>query len=303
MHIKISFCLIVLTLFFTEIQSAYSQEYIPTPADINRFAQTKTMMVLEENPMCEYNLTLDEVVPLEWNITPYDFVSWKKFESLKNDKNLSFLILNKVTIEKDKSNARYLFMSMLLGGDAKGLSDMPDLCSIPLAYYGAKDETYVYKIGIFLRFIQNHIQLIAENPSIATKNIFQYYNKDILKLEGKTLYLIAGELAKDVNTEAKIKKVYNGAFKLVTEEDICKAIADKNPDVVFLHKVGPGKNQNNARCYKILIGAADARFYYFDHHKINSKDPDGFLLSDFKRLARKNSFASGQTIATCKSNI
>jgi hypothetical protein len=107
-------------------------------------------------------------------------------------------------------------------------------------------------------------------------------------LEGKTLYLIAEELSKDVNTEDKIKKVYDGPFKLVTKEDIQKAIADKASDVVFLHKVGPGKNQANARCYKILVGAADAQFYYFDYHKIDSKTLDGFLTSDFKKLSRKN---------------
>lgn len=288
MHVKITGRIVALAFFFSGVQPGRAQEYVPTPADINRFAQTKTMMVLEDNPMCEYNLTLDDVVPQEWNITPYEFITWKKVEVQKKDKNLSFLILNKVTIEKDKSNARYLFMSLLLGGNAKGLSDMPDLCSVPLAYYGAKEETYAYKIGIFLRFIQNHVRLITENPSIASKNIFQHYNKNILKLEGKTLYLIAAELDKDVNTEAKIKKVYGGPFKLVTDEDIRKAIADKDPDVVFLHKVGPGKNQEGARCFKILVGAADAQFYYFDHHKIDNKEPDRFLASDFKRLARKN---------------
>ncbi len=286
--LKVSFYLLTLIFFLGGIPIAYTQEYIPTATDINRFAKTKTIMVLEDNPMCEYNLTIEELTPKEWTITPYDFLTWKKFENQKKDKNLSFLILNKVMIEKDKSNARYLFMSLLLGGDAKGLSDMPDMCSIPLAYYGAQEETYIYKIGIFLRFIQNHVKVITNDPSIAQKNIFQHYNKNIQKLEGKTLYLIAEELDKEVNTEAKIKKVYNGPFKLVTKEDIQKAIAEKDPNVVFLHKVGPGKNQTNARCYKILVGAADAQFYYFDYHKIDSKTPDGFLASDFKKLSRKN---------------
>ena len=266
----------------------YPQDYIPTAADINRFSKTKTLMILEDNPMCEYNLTLEEIVPSEWNATTYDFLTWKKFETQKKNKDMSFLILNKVSIEKDKSNARYLFMSLLLGGNAKGLSDMPDLCSIPLVYYGAQEETYVYKIGIFLRFIQNHVKTITADPSIAQKNIFQHYNKNIQKLEGKTLYLIADELAKDVNTEAKIRNVYNGQFKLVAKEDIQKAIASKDPNVVFLHKVGPGKNQKDARCYKILVGASDAQFYYFDYHKIDNKSPDGFLVSDFKKLLRKN---------------
>ena len=280
------FFIVVSALLFVHV--SFGQDYIPTVADIKHFPQTKTMMILEDNPICEYNLTLQDLVPGEWTATPYDFLFWKNFESKRKDKSLSFLILNKVTFEKDKSNARYQFMSLLLGGNSKGLSDMPDLCSVPLAYYGAPEESYIYKIGIFLRFIQNHVKVITNDPTVASKNLMEHYNKNIQKLSGKTLYLISEELAKDVNTEAKIKAVYDGPFSLVTKEDIQKAIADKNPNVVFLHKVGPGKSQTNARCYKILVGAADAQFYYFDYHKIDAKSPDGFLASDFKKLSRKN---------------
>jgi len=285
---KKSFFYFTLLTTFCFVFTSSAQDYIPTPADIKHFPQTKTMMILEENPICEYNLTMQELVASEWKATPYEFLTTKNFDARRKDKNLSFMVLNRITFEKDKSGARYLFMSLLLGGNAKSLSDMPDLCSVPLAYFGAKEETYIYKIGIFLRFMQNHLKVISDNPSIASKNIFQHYNNNIQKLNGKTLYLIAEELSKDVNTEAKIKQVYNGAFKLVTTDDIQKAIADKDPNVVFLHKVGPGKNQTGARCYKILIGAADAQFYYFDYHKIDSKSTDGFLASDFKKLSRKN---------------
>jgi hypothetical protein len=59
-----------------------------------------------------------------------------------------------------------------------------------------------------------------------------------------------------------------------------------DPDAVFLHKVGPEGKKMEARVYKILIGAADAKFYYYDYHKASSKNPDAFLLSDFKRLEK-----------------
>jgi hypothetical protein len=283
---KTSFCIFI-TVFFL-VHTSLAQEYIPTVADIKHFPQTKTMMILENNPMNEYNLALKDLVPAEWTATPYEFLVWKDFESRRKDKSLSFMIMNTVAFEKDKSNARYQFMSLLLGGNARGLSDMPDLCSVPLAYHGAPEESYIYKIGIFLRFMQNHVKVITDDPSVAGKNIMQHYNKNIQKLSGKTLYLMVEELAKDVNTEAKIKAVYDGPFKLVSKEDIQQAIADKDPNVVFLHKVGPGKSQTNARCYKILVGAADAQFYYFDYHRIDSKSPDGFMASDFKKLLRKN---------------
>ena len=60
----------------------------------------------------------------------------------------------------------------------------------------------------------------------------------------------------------------------------------EDPDAVVLHKVGPEGKKLKARVYNILIGAADAKFYYFDYHKESEKNPDAFLASDLKKLAR-----------------
>lgn len=267
---------------------ATAQDYIPTEKDIKHFSETKTAIVLEDNPIAEYNLLMRELAPMEWKITPFEFMTWKNFEKKAADRSYSFVTMNKVTIEKDKSNALYLFMSLVLGGPSKGLSDMRDLCSIPVAYYGANEETYLYKLSVFLRFMQNHVRLISQNPSISDKNILMYYNKNIQKIEGKTLYLLADELAKDVDTEAEIGKVYEGQVKIVTREEVQKAIEHKDPNVIFLHKVGPGSRKSNALCYKMLVDVAEAQFYYFDYHKIDNKSPDAFLVSDFKKLSRKN---------------
>jgi hypothetical protein len=279
-----SLALILLSCFVTAVAA---QDYVPTEKDIKHFYKTKTAIVLEDNQMAEYNLLMQDVATAEWKLTPFEFMTWKNFEKKTADQSYSFVTMNKVTIEKDKSNALYLFMNLVLGGPSKGLSDMRDLCSIPIAYFKADEETYLYKLSVFLRFMQNHVQLITQNPSIADKNILMYYNKNIQKLEGKTLYLLADELAKDVNTETKIRKVYDGPVKIVTLDELKEAI-DNKEDVVFLHKVGPGDRQTNARCYKMLVGVADAQFYYFDYHKIDNKSPDAFMASDFKKLSRKN---------------
>ena len=85
---------------------------------------------------------------------------------------------------------------------------------------------------------------------------------------------------------SRIKKVYPYKFRIVTKEDIEEAIKNRDPDVVFLHKVGPEGTKVNARCYKMVIGAADANFYYFDYHKISEKKPDGLLSQDFKKMAK-----------------
>jgi len=265
----------------------FCQDYIPSRDDLARFPKTTTLVVLEDNPLSEYNVVLREVMSAEWKMTPFDFISWKDFETKKLDPSFSFIVLSQVKFDKDITNAEYNFLSLLLGGSAQTLGSMPDLCSIPLSYYGIGDDDYSYKLGIFLRFMQNHVKLLMERPGMASENIFKHYNDNISDIKGKPLYLITHEMSKDVNTETKIKKIYQGPVKFVSKEDIQKAIADKE-DIVFLHKVGPETTNFKARCYKILIGAADAKFYYFDYHMVDSDMPDGFLEKDFKKLAKKN---------------
>jgi hypothetical protein len=263
-----------------------SQSYVPTRDDVAAFFTTKTLVVLEDNLLMEYNSIIKKVMQQEWNITEYDFISDKEFEEKRMDAQYSFIYMSQVTFEADKTDAAYRFLHLSLGGDYFRLNEMPDIASVPLAYFSVEEERYAYKLAILVRFMQNHAKLIREHPEIISANVFKHYNDNIKDIQGKTLYLLEEELAPSVKTAARISKVYPYKFKLVTMDDIEQAIRDRDPDVVFLHKVGPEGTKLNARSYKVIIGAADANFYYFDYHKISDKSPDGFLESDFKNLAK-----------------
>jgi hypothetical protein len=160
------------------------------------------------------------------------------------------------------------------------------MASVPLGYFGVDPENYIYKLGIFLTFMQNHVKLMMEKPEIVSTNIFKYYNDNIEDVQEKTIYFIEDELDKEIGTAARIKQAYPYKFRIVQREEVSQAVLDRDESVVFLHKVGPEGKKLEARCYKILIGAGDARFYYFDYHKVNAKNPDGFLMSDLKKLAK-----------------
>jgi hypothetical protein len=265
----------------------FSQDYVPTRQDVMAFFTTKTLVVLEDNPLMEYNSIIKKVMQQEWNITEFDFITNKEFEEKRMDAQYSFIYMSQVTFEADKTDAAYRFLHLSLGGDYFRLNEMPDIASVPLAYFNVEEERYAYKLAILVRFMQNHAKLLKEHPEIISANVFKHYNDNIKDIRDKTLYLLEDELAPSVNTAARISKIYPYKFKIVTMDDIEQAIKDRDADVVFLHKVGPEGTKLNARSYKILIGAADANFYYFDFHKINDKNPDGFLESDFKNLVKK----------------
>jgi len=263
-----------------------SQNYVPTPEDIKAFFTTKTLVVLEDNPLMEYNYIIKDIMKKEWNVTEYDFISSGEFEEKRKDPQYSFLYMARVTFESDNTDATYRFLHLSLGGDYFRLNEMPDLVALPLAYYDVEEENYSYKLALLVRFMQNHVRLISENPEIISANVFKHYNDNIKDIRDKTLYILESELSSEVNSAARIKKVYPYKFKIATREEIAEAIDERNPDVVFLHKVGPEGTKEHARCYKVIIGAADANFYYFDYHSVSDKNPDGFLEDDFKKLVR-----------------
>lgn len=277
--IFISTILIIPALFLSA-----QKEYIPNTADLEKFFKTKTLVVLEDSPMSEFNFEIQDVMTREWKITPFEYIKNSDFKEKSKDENSSFLYTSIVNFEKDKTESRYIFLHLSLGGDNITIDDLRDMVSIPLGYYGVDPDNYIYKLGILIRFMQNHINLIYKDPGLISNNIFKHYNDNTKSAHDKVLYLIEDELTKDVSTAARIKQVYQYKFKLVTREEIKQAIQDGNNDVVFLHKVGPEGKKKDARCYKIIIGAGDAVFYYFDYHKVSDKNPDGFLKSDFSNL-------------------
>ena len=277
---------LLFTLSMILLSISLTAQYVPTTEDIDHFLTTKTLVVRDRNPLNIYDSEIKEIMESEWEITEYEIIPWDEFEEKRMDPQYSFLFLATVVFENDKLQAKYKFLNLSLGGDYFNLNQMPDLVSVPVAYANAEDDTYYYKLGILVRFIQNHVRLIHQNPDIISTNVFKHYNDNMGDVKEKSLWLVAEEMAPDVNSASRINKVYPHDFKLATKDEIRDAVKNRDENVVFLHKVGPEGTRLTARCYKILIGASDAKFYYFDYHMINDKKPDGLLLKDLKKISK-----------------
>lgn len=276
----------ILLAFILIASISNAQKNVAKQDEIKAFFKTKTLVVLDESPFSEYNTIIKEAVKKSWKLTEFDFISNAEFEEKRSDKNYSFITLDEVYFDKDKTKAKYEFLCLSLGGNYKTTSDMPQLCTVPVSYFGVDEETYTYKLPTLIIFIQNHILLTSENKDLNSANIINYYNKNLKSVKDKTFYVIKDELGPNVNTEAKIKKIYPYNFKIVSREEIAKAIKTENDNIVFLHKIGPEGTKKKARCYNLIMGAKDAKLYYFEYHMINDKKPDGFTLKDFKKLAK-----------------
>jgi hypothetical protein len=194
-------------------------------------------------------------------------------------------VLTQTNFEKDKSGALYNFINLLQGKSGSKLGEMPEICAVPLSFASEDDLEYGYKLGAILLFIQKHAAMIADDPSLTGRKYLKYYNKYIPEVVNKTILVKQEDLSPDISTIEKIRAVYPNKIEIVSEEDIMKAISDKAPNTLILHKVGPSGEDKSGFCFKMLIGTDDSNMYYYHQHLIDKYNPNGFLPADLKRLS------------------
>ena len=260
-----------------------AQIVVPTQEQLKQFTKTKTIIFLEPNVLLAYNEQMQETAKKHWTITPYEFRTYSKelLDSLRTDPNLSFHI-RFVALKKTVS-AYYQFLNVTLGSDYKSAREMPIISGMPISYADMDEGTYDYKLGLILRFIEQHVHNLLQIRILIHHANARFYADNMKQIHNKTLYLMKEELAPDVNTEAKIKKIYPYNVKISTAEEIEQIIDNKDPNAVILHQVAPGKDHKKARCWNTILGADDAALYYFNWFYIKKgKRPQGITAKDFK---------------------
>ena len=264
---------------------SFSQKEVPTEEQIAQFKRSKTYFVLDGNMMSRYNFKIREVAKELWKTTEFDFISNDEYEEKRKSDEYSFVTFDQVWITKDKTKAEYNFLCLSIGGEYRSQAAMPQLCTVPVSYVDVDEESYIYKLSAFVQIIQDHVKMIESTPTVNKVNVIHQYNKHSYEIKEKELYVIKDELDKDINTEAEFKKIYPYKFKFVTREAIEEAIDNKTQNIVFMHKVGPEGTQRKARCWKTMITADDSRLLYFNYHMISSKNRDGLLVKDLKKIS------------------
>jgi hypothetical protein len=276
--------LLILALFLPVVLSG--QAPFPTNDEIKQFTLSKTCVVLEDDPMSSYNIYIKEAVKSCWKITPYEFITVKDFNVRRLNPAYSFLVITQTNFDKDKSHGLYNFLNLLQGKDVNKLSEMPEICAIPLSFAGVSDLVYSYKLGAIVSFMQKHAQKILEDPSLTLREYLKFYNRNIPDLKNKTILVEEDDLSPQISTIERIKKFYTNNIEIVTDDEIIKAIQNKTPDIVILHKVGPMGDRYSGYCFIMLIGADDSELYYYNLHMVDNANPNGLLPDDLKRIGR-----------------
>jgi len=254
---------------------------------IEDFFNSKTMIVLDADPLIGYNIVINDAAKKYWTITEYEVITFDQFEKMSSDPKLSFIFMSRVQLEKDKREVYYLYMNVVMGAKVKDLNAMPALLMLPLAYTGVDEDNYVDKLPLMLRFTQVHLQNLktAKNPSLVF-NLKNYSGESKL-LKDKTLLVKESDLSEEVNTVEKIQKEYAGKVKIVGSEEIVQAIEEKTPDIAILHQIGPSEDENKGRSFCMIFCTDDAKLYYYNNVNITQRRPEGMLARDFRLISGK----------------
>lgn len=236
-----------------------------------------TTYVVTTNSNIVYDAVLSKTAKDVWTVTPIEVEDYNI-----GSEDQSFLVVTRDVFEKKSEDNQYLFLTLFQGRKgARSVSNLPWIVSFPISVDGEDfeiDETLL--IGLLVKSIQNHVELLKWEPSIAKKTLEKLYNDNIGSLKGKTIYMMDEDFNKSLDRD-KILNRFNGHLKLVGPDEIERLIKEKDKDAVIAYTVTGGY------CYKLLIGVEDGKVYYYNRDKAtgNLLFPKGFLQSDFNKLS------------------
>jgi hypothetical protein len=263
------------------------QAPFPDINEIKLFEASKTCVVLEDDPFSSYNIYIKQAVKDSWNLTPYEFITVKDFNVRRLNPAYSFIVLTQTNFDADKSHGVYNFLNLLQGKNVNTLAQMPEICAIPLSIEGVNDFAYSYKIGPILAFVQNHARLVLRDPTMSLRKYLRFYNKNIPDIKEKTILVTRDDLTPATGTIEKIKALYKGSIRIVTDDELVNAIDNKTPNSIIVHLVGPMGEKKSGYCFIMLLGIADSELYYYNLHLVDKANPNGILPEDLKNLEKK----------------
>lgn len=272
--------LVFLTIF---VNALHAQLKVANEEEINKFFKTKTIAVLSEDMLSDYDEVIQDAMKKYWTITEYDFIAPDEFEKAALKKEYSFLVMSTIKVVQKKTDMTFKIINFALGGNSADLNLMVDLGSVPVLFEMYDAAPTYFKLASIIQFIQKNIVYLKENPGTTTAQLIKHYNDQKAEIQKKELWLLEEELEPEINSIDKITKVYPFPVKIVTPDELKTAIDEQNPNVCFLYKIAAIKRINQGKTIKMIL-STQGDLYYIDQHTVSEKDPDALLKSDLMKI-------------------
>ena len=248
---------------------------------IGMFKNSKTCVVLGTGSI-SFDMYLKDAVQKYWNATEFEFIDQQEFDKRRFNSKYSFLVLMKAVFDKDPGGVSYNYLSLVLGDVAKNMTDMPELCSVPISYTDDNISDYEYAIPAIVKFMQKHARNLEFNRFMISLKGLKYYNGKS-GFKDKVLLFNKDMMASDADSPEKIKEAYSYYVKLISPSEIKQELVASPSNALFHFHVGPNKNAGAGKCFEMIFDV-EGNLYYYNSRKITNDNEDGFNLKDFKHL-------------------
>ena len=272
--------ILLLSLLITP--AVFGQAQINTKkVKIADFTQKTTKVVLTGNMF--YDSALQDEIATRWRISPYEFCSLEEFENLKSDSRYYFLITTKGQFKRENEPG-LTFLTLVKGGSAAagGIDKMLEVVSFPLA--AAEDPSgreFIY-LSAFMDIIQNYVIDSMDKDFNAYGGLGNYY-LDLPKTAGMTIVFSEDDLS---SLDEMTRKLYFNDSMIIEDEDSTDIhITENSENTIVSYTVAPSAPVPGSYCYKMLIDTRNHRLYYFKKHRITSRNGNGFLPDDIRRIS------------------
>ncbi len=184
--------------------------------------------------------------------------------------------------DKDPGGISYNYLSLVLGDPAYDMSDMPEICSIPISYTDGDESAFEYTIPALIQFMQKHAVNIEYHRFLITLKGLKYYNGSN-GFKSKVLLLNKDMVAADADSPEEINTVYPYYIKLLTSMEIQAELSTNPSNALFHFHVGPPEQAGAGKCFEMIFDTS-GNLYYYNYRMITNDNEDGFNLADFRRI-------------------
>lgn len=272
------YILSLLLAFFSFV--AFSQAPLADKQQIGMFLNSTTCVVLESG-INHYNSFIKDAVEKHWKTTPFEFIDQTEFNKRRFNSKYSFLVLMENIYDKDPGGVSYNYISLVLGGNANDIVNMPELCNVPLQYTDDNNIDYGYAIPAIVQFIQIHAKNLEKKRFIISLKGLNYYNSS--GFQDMQLLMNREKMAPEASSIVKINNVYPNFVKLLSPSEIQEEIASNPKNALFHFHVGPNQNKGVGKCFEMIFDV-NGKLHYYSSRKITNENPDGFTLKDFRQI-------------------
>ena len=110
-----------------------------------------------------------------------------------------------------------------------------------------------------------NIAISEEAFELDYTELLKIYNKNSKKIANLELWVLDYDLEEEINTEEKIKSKYSNKIKIVSKEEMAKAILDNKEGIAIFHNVYPKNYSDGNESWKMVIDNATGEILYLQN--------------------------------------